>query len=863
MTDIHPWPSVPRLGRRRFLAAAAAVGGTAFGAVAATQMAWPSSAEALDLDTAPFTLGVASGDPDHHSVVLWTRLAPDPLNAETGGMPAEPVEVRWELARDEHFRRVIRRGTVSARPESAHSVHVVAEDLAPDHWYWYRFSTTGADGEVRSRIGRTRTLPAPGDQPERLRFAFVSCQSWTGGAFAAYRDLAEQDIDFVLHLGDYIYETANGSLTEFRRLHQLYKTSPDLRAAHARFPFFTTWDDHEVQNNYAADIAGGAGDGRPFLERRGNGYQAYYEHLPLRPAQRPDGPDALLYRRFAFGRLAEFSVLDTRQYRSDQPCGDGRKEPCAEAYDPARTMTGIEQERWLLDGLDRSRARWNVVAQQTIMAAFDYDLGPGKIVNLDQWDGYPAARSRILDFLDRKRPTNPVVLSGDWHSAWVNDLKKDFADPSSRTIATEFVGTSISSGAGGWDADVRTGLPANPHVKFYDGTYRGYTLCDITPQRWRTDLRIVLKAGDATSPAFTIAAYEVRDGRPGARRIDAGDGLTGAVTDAATGAVLRNVQMTVVDAAGTRIGATTTDADGQYLAFARPGTYTLVANGVGYEPAEREITVREGSGTTVDLRLTRSGARAGTGRTVPGPQSQATTSDLVLSNDLLALAVSAGAEDSQLAGVTLGKPLDLAAVGRLDQIDWINLPYASLAQPRGSNAWQQRTVRSESVEVVSSTGAEAAVRAVGRSTQVPGLDVTTTYSIRTGEPWVRADSVFTNSGPTAVTFWTGDVLDHDGAGQRSGVAGHGTVTANSPADFTPTAPWIGMTGSDAQTYGLLYEDTGFTAYACGIWVMSQRRVTLEPGADFTLRRRIAAVDSGGSTDPFAVLDTLLSPPKRS
>ncbi|MEU2433773.1 alkaline phosphatase D family protein [Streptomyces sp. NPDC007861] len=853
MTDVLPEPRVPRLGRRRFLTAA---GGTALGAMAAGQLAWPESAEALDLDTAPFTLGVASGEPDHHSVVLWTRLAPDPLNAETGGMPAEPVEVRWEVARDEHFRHVVRRGTATARPESAHSVHIVAEDLAPDRWYWYRFATAGEGGTVHSRTGRTRTLPAPGDRPDRLRFAFVSCQSWAGGAYAAYRDLAEQDIDFVLHLGDYIYETAGGGLAEFRRLHQLYKTSPDLRAAHARFPFFTTWDDHEVQNNYAADIAGAAGDGRPFLERRSNGYQAYYEHLPLRPEQRPEGADALLYRRFDFGRLAGFSVLDTRQYRSDQPCGDGRKEPCAEAYDPARTMTGIEQERWLLDGLDRSRTRWNVIAQQTIMAAFDYDLGPGRIVNLDQWDGYPAARSRILDFFERKRPANPVVLSGDWHSAWVNDLKKDFGDPRSRTVATEFVGTSVSSGAGGWDADVRTGLPANPHVRFYNGTYRGYTLCDITPERWRTDLRIVLSAGDAVSPAFTLATYEVRDGCPGARRIGAGDGLTGRIADAATGAPLVNVQVTVVDAEGRRIGASTTDTAGEFLAFAPPGTYTLAANGVGYDPVQREVTLREGAGLTVDLGLTRSGARAGTGRTVPGPQSQAGSSDLVLSNDLLALAVSAGSEDPQLAGVTLGKPLDLAAVGRLDQIDWINLPYASLAQPRGGSAWQQRTVKSDSVEVVSSTDAEASVRAVGRSTELPELAVTTTYTIRKGEPWVRADSVFTNTGAGAVTFWTGDVLDHDGAGQRSGVAGHGTITAGSPADFAPAAPWIGMTGSDGQTYGLLYEDAQFTAYACGIWAMSQRQVALEPGAAFALRRRIAAVDNGGAADPFAVLGGL-------
>ncbi|MGW5645340.1 alkaline phosphatase D family protein [Saccharopolyspora sp. NPDC003752] len=352
----------------------------------------------------------------------------------------------------------------------------------------------------------------------------MSCQSWVGGPYPAYRDLAGQDVDFVVHLGDYIYETADGSLTEFRRLHALYKTSPDLRAAHARFPFFLTWDDHEVQNNYAGGIAGGAGDGRPFLERRANGYQAYYEHLPMREAQQPHGPDAQMYRRTNFGKLAQFSILDTRQYRSDQALGDGRKAPSGEVYDPTRTLTGPEQEQWLLAGLAASKATWNVIAQQTIMAQFDCDLGPGQIVNLDQWDGYPPARSRILDFIAANKPSNPVVLSGDWHTHWVNDLKTDFNDPASPTIATEFVGTSISSGAG-WDADVRQGLPANPHVKFYNGTYRGYVLCDVTEERWRSDLRIVLNPRDAASSAYTIAAFEVRDSVPGAVRIDAGDGL--------------------------------------------------------------------------------------------------------------------------------------------------------------------------------------------------------------------------------------------------------------------------------------------------------------------------------------------------
>ncbi|MEU6346761.1 alkaline phosphatase D family protein [Streptomyces sp. NPDC046977] len=860
MTDT---PTIVPFDRRKFLAAA---GGTTLGALAAGQLAM-GAASAADggtgtataatgpsavVDPAPFLLGVASGDPDEDSVVLWTRLVTDPLDAETGGMAPVPVKVSWELARDEEFLHIVDDGHTNAVPESAHSVHVEARHLTPDTWYWYRFQVDG----VHSRVGRTRTLPKPGSPADQLRFAFVSCQSWAGGHFAAYRDLAGQELDFVMHLGDYIYETADGSLTEFRRLHALYKSAPELRDAHARFPFFVTWDDHEVQNNYAGDVPGGAGDGRPFLERRANGYQAYYEHLPLRREQRPEGPDALMYRRFDFGRLAEFSVLDTRQYRTDQPCGDGRKTPCEAVGDPAATLTGPEQEKWLLRGLHKSSAQWNVIAQQTIMAAFDYDLGPSKIVNLDQWDGYPAARSRILDFLDTERPQNPVVLSGDWHTHWVNDLKKDFDDPASRTVATEFVGTSISSGAG-WDADVRAGLAANPHVKFYNGTYRGYVICDVTPERWRADLRIVLSAGDAASPAYTIAAFEVLDGVPGARRVDgAGDGLSGRITDSATGTPLTNMRVKVLDSAGKAVVSSTTGADGEFLAFAVPGVYTVVADGVGYDPVQVTATVQDGAQTRVTLRADRARARAGTGTTVPGPVAEGLVSDLVISNDQLAMAISAGSEDSQLTPVTLGKPRDMAAVGHLDQIDWFNLPYASAAQPRGSNAWQQRTVKSTSVQVVSSTGAEARIRATGASTAFPDVAVVTEYSVREGERWITAESVFTNRGTVARTLWIGDVIDHDGTGQRSGVPGHGTITTGTPADYAPTAPWIGMTGADSQTYGLLYEDTAFTAYACDIWAMSQRQVTIEPGAAWTLRRRITAVDNRASLDPFAVLNTL-------
>ncbi|HET9257662.1 MAG TPA: alkaline phosphatase D family protein [Pseudonocardiaceae bacterium] len=479
-----------------------------------------------------FSLGVASGDPLPDSVVLWTRLAPEPLAG--GGMPPRAVEVQWEIAEDEGFRRVVRRGTEWAVPELAHSVHAEPGGLRPGASYFYRFRA----GDQISPVGRTRTGPDLGSSPGRLRLAFVSCQDWQGGYYSAYRGIAGEDLEFVLHLGDYIYEYAPrpgsprqhdgpelDSLESYRNRHALYRTDPDLRAAHAAHPFVLTWDDHEVDNNYANDIpedtTGPAqGSRAEFLNRRARAYQAYYEHLPLRRSQRPAGPSALLYRRLRFGDLAEFAVLDTRQYRTDQPCGDGMKPRCAAALDPAATMTGPVQERWLLEGLDRSGARWNVIAQQTMFAQYDFAAGPDAVFNLDQWDGYVAARARILGFLAQRRPPNPVVLSGDIHSSWVHDLKADFADPRSATVGTEFVGTSISSRfPASLSSSVTAALADNPHTRFFNGDLRGYIRCDADRQRWTSAFRVVdtvLTPGAATR---TLAEFTVENGHPGAQRV--------------------------------------------------------------------------------------------------------------------------------------------------------------------------------------------------------------------------------------------------------------------------------------------------------------------------------------------------------
>jgi alkaline phosphatase D len=474
----------------------------------------------------PFTLGVASGDPTPDGIVLWTRLAQDPLNA--GGMPAESVDVEWQIATDERMERVVKKGRTSATPDLAHSVHVEVRGLDPGRWYWYRFKT----GSHTSPAGRTRTAPDARKPLDKLSFAFASCQNYEAGYFTAYRHMAEEDIQLVVHLGDYIYESAtrlgrprqhNGpepsSLSEYRDRYALYKTDPDLQKAHALFPWIVTWDDHELDNNYAGDKAE---DGAPrdgFLERRANAYQAYYEHMPLRRSSLPRGSSLQLYRRLTFGDLAEFSVLDTRQYRSDQPCGDGNKPQCAEAVAKQATMLGDEQERWFLYGLGHSRSRWNIIAQQVLMAKVDRFAGPDQTFAMDQWSGYEAARNRVLKFLHERRTSNPVVLTGDIHSNWVADLKLDFGDPKSPTLGTEFVGTSISSGGDGSDSlpAVEAYLPENPHIRFYNNQ-RGYVRCTVTPDQWKTDYRVLPFVEKPGAQVKTRASFIVENGRPGAHR---------------------------------------------------------------------------------------------------------------------------------------------------------------------------------------------------------------------------------------------------------------------------------------------------------------------------------------------------------
>lgn len=477
---------------------------------------------ALRYQADPFSLGVSSGDPAPDGFVLWTRLAPDPLRG--GGMPPEAVPVRWEIAADEGMRRVVRRGTATALPELAHSVHVEAAGLAPDRWYWYRFMTGGAV----SPTGRARTAPPPGVVPERFSFAFVSCQHYEQGYYTAFRHVAREDVRMIVHLGDYIYEDGVGAnavrphtgpevktLEQYRDRYALYQTDPDLQAAHAAAPWVVTWDDHEVDNNYANLVSEHNDPVEEFRLRRAAAYQAYYEHLPVRASARPRGPDARLYRTVDIGALARFSVLDTRQYRTDQPCGDREKPPCPERLDPAATMMGPDQERWFEATFGRG-ARWNVVANQVFMAKNDRKPGEGELYNMDSWNGYPLARRRFLDLVAERGRGNTVVLTGDVHSSWANDLLADFDNPDSAVVASELVGTSISSGGDGVDQypGTEAALRENPHIKF-SSARRGYVRCAIEPDGFHADFRTVAAVSRLDAPVTTATSFQLIRGRPG------------------------------------------------------------------------------------------------------------------------------------------------------------------------------------------------------------------------------------------------------------------------------------------------------------------------------------------------------------
>ncbi|HWO98031.1 MAG TPA: alkaline phosphatase [Bacillus sp. (in: firmicutes)] len=525
-----------KFNRRSFLQGAGKIAGLSLGLTIAQSM----GVGAFEVNAAPrfqgypFTLGVASGDPLSDSVVLWTRLAPDPLNG--GGMPQQKVPVKWEVAKDEHFHQIVKRGTELAGPELAHSVHVEVDGLEANQIYYYRFKS----GHELSPVGKTKTLPANGSSVASMTFAFASCQQYEHGYYTAYEHMAKEELDLVFHLGDYIYEygpneyvsstgnvrTHSGpeiiTLEDYRNRHAQYRSDANLKAAHAAFPWIVTWDDHEVENNYANIIPEKGQSVEEFVKRRAAAYQAYYEHMPLRLTSLPHNGGMQLYRNFSYGDLASFYVLDTRQYRDDQANGDGTKPHSAESLDPKRTVLGSEQENWLLSNLGNSKSHWNVLAQQIFFTQRKFGTDTTPTYSMDSWDGYPAARQRIMDFVSSKNMNNLIVLTGDVHASWASNVMTDFDNPSSNIVGAEFVGTSITSGGNGADkrADTDRILGRNPNIKFFND-YRGYVRCTVTPEQWQADYRVVPFVTEPGAAISTRASLVYKKDGMGLKEVEA------------------------------------------------------------------------------------------------------------------------------------------------------------------------------------------------------------------------------------------------------------------------------------------------------------------------------------------------------
>jgi len=486
----------------------------------------------------PFSLGVAAGAPRPDGFVLWTRLAPEPLSSDPqtpGGMRGADVTVGYEIASDPAMHEVVRRGEATAAQEFAYSVHLDVAGLESGRPYWYRF----VSGDAVSRIGRAVTLPAPGTALDRVRFGFVSCANYEHGYFSAYRHLADESPEFVLFLGDYIYETIEtrrptvrrhsdgieaATLPTYRNRYAQYRLDQDLQRLHAEAPALVTWDDHEVQNDYAGKYSEYFDDPDLFLMRRAAAYRAFYEHMPVRPIlSQPNGPIMRIYDRYSLGDLIEISLIDGRQYRSRAACyappnkGGTHLETdanCPERREAGRTMMGFAQEAWLNAGLGRSKAQWNLIAQDVLMAQVRVKQGDDYGFSTDDWDGYPANRTRLLKRIQETHVANPVVIGGDIHSFFANDLKLDFDDPASPVVATEFVGTSVSSHGPPYEMIAQT-LPDNPHVHFFESRRRGYSCVDLERAHMEVRMRVVSDAADPNAGITTLKTFAVEAGKPG------------------------------------------------------------------------------------------------------------------------------------------------------------------------------------------------------------------------------------------------------------------------------------------------------------------------------------------------------------
>lgn len=498
---------------------------------------WSKQAWAAD----PFTMGIASGSPTSDSIVLWTRL--DPLAVDATGLSTQSIPVTWQLAHDEQFSRIASQGVIQALPALAHSVHAEIGGLEPDRHYFYRFIT----GSVTSTTGRTRTFPDSRTAVNRLRLAYASCQQWGNGFYSAYRHMLAENLDLVMFLGDYMYEypssrpkdirpTTGGWVTTlegYRKRYALHKSDLDLQAMHAAAPWLITWDDHEVQNDYAGTQQGNSGPPvSDFMARRRAAYQAFYEHMPVRLASFKsliaDGSENVrIFGSHSFGQLASFYMLDNRQYRDPQACnpnnsiGSSKIDPerCGSLNQPQRTFLGEEQEGWLKRQFEKSNTQWNVIGQQTVLGPRNFDTTGGVKISNDGWDGYPQARQRLIDAMRQTRLRNPVVLGGDLHENWVGHILSDYSQPASEAVGVEFCGTSITSLAHTSQDKIDKMLRVNPHFIFADSNYRGYGVAEFTPQGMTTTLRAVEDATNPQSGIRTLAKFSVESGRPTIQRV--------------------------------------------------------------------------------------------------------------------------------------------------------------------------------------------------------------------------------------------------------------------------------------------------------------------------------------------------------
>jgi alkaline phosphatase D len=491
----------------------------------------------------PFALGVASGSPTSSSVVLWTRLAL--ALGSKQAIPNERVAVTWELAFDDQFKNIAAKGVADALPELGHSIHVEPSNLKSNRPYWYRFRI----GDALSPVGRTLTAPAANETVARLRVVMGSCQHWEQGYFHAWKHAVDENPDLIVFTGDYIYEYGPSAdkthprfhnsnevkdLAGYRARYALYKSDPDLQAAHAAAPWLVTWDDHEVSNDYANDRDE---RGNPdFLERRSAAYQAYWEHMPLSPKvfDRALLPSMQIYKRYGWGRLAQFHMLDDRQYRDHQACPHNKggastvwRDQCAALDDPTRSLLGAKQEAWLSEGLLNDSAQWTLIGQQTLMAqmnqAMDQELGSGRERYwTDGWNGYQPARERFLQTIKRaqanQKSRNPLVLGGDVHAWYLSDLQLQSevktVGQKAPIIATEICGTSITSRS--WPQEVVEKLmKLHPHIKVARSDKRGYTLIDVDSNQATIRLRAMDDVRRADSKIATLSTVNVLQGRPG------------------------------------------------------------------------------------------------------------------------------------------------------------------------------------------------------------------------------------------------------------------------------------------------------------------------------------------------------------